>query len=252
MSEELNRQEPDEQSNTPERQECAAENIFPSIFRAVKNTYPEYYQKLERVGFAKVDFIHQEGKDDPNGAYESVNNVIMFRKDFIDGLSQRGAAQQIVDAQSIMHEFIHAISYCKIEKYDEEGKDVSSFTGIEHRVIVNKREKKERGGLNEFLTNFFALKALPAAAENSDEEKRIIQHRDRAGSWRVGNALTKLVGEDVLMTAYFEGDFDMLRQALNRKGVNAEEFIDVCDSLNPNKVLDMLSDYRGTKNKKKK
>ena len=167
-----------------------AEKSFPYLFRPIKQAYPEYASRLKDVSFYTRDF-----RRPCSAIYDILDHAITFKPDFAS--KEETANQNIEATKDAMHEFIHAISYRRVKRLEGQGNyDLDS--GISHSLINNGKGYTERELTNEVITNYFTYKILTDVIGHPGAKELIKKYRDKDNDWIAGEAIAKLVGEDLL------------------------------------------------------
>lgn len=123
---------------------------------------------------------------------------------------------------SLIHEFIHMISYYS----EEEGTDDSALVscGLRRTEVRVDEEGRERGlkinvGLNEAVTEYYSLIARKALYKT---DKSIYSYF--MGVLNVG-ILEKVLGQELIKNAYFYGDLNPLQESLKEITLNEKSWI---------------------------
>jgi hypothetical protein len=230
-----------------ERYETSIEERYPDIIAEIRGGFPKYAERLNGLKFFEFPDIETYKKiafsDGNEGDYTAFylpeSHRIFAVKDLVpnEKILPIDISPEMLTKFKMLHELTHAISYRCLDELPS-----AVNVGVQKSVLLEDGKiKNENFGLNEALTNFFAFRVFPEIARNPEDIRKINELRKTSGVLTIPAEIANVVGIEVLEKAYFDGDVEGLRMALNKKGINGSTIFSLMEQRGGGEVLKMLS-----------
>lgn len=229
-----------------EEYETSIEERHPDIIAEIRKGFPKYAGRLDGLKFFEFPDVEtykriafsEDSDADYTAFYGPEGHRIFAVKDLPvnEQILPVDLSPEILAKFKILHELTHAISHRKI---DEEASTL--YCGVQKVVSHDGEFESNNFNLNEAITNYFAFSVFPNLIPNPEDVKKANKLRETQGVLVIPATIAKVAGAEALEKAYFEGDVEGLRMAINKKGVNGSEIFSLMEERDGKEVLRMLS-----------